>query len=788
MANRGITPPLALICSEAETMKKIDLKPFLIEKGERVGLYAAAGLSFLLVVMGLLKVLGAGSASANADKLNDQIKKIEDAQNRARPQPGTNDMPPPLLDVDAEANWTILAAAKFPARSLFESPPPKDSMRQKPTILAPDEFYAAYVRANLPALDFEFKDVGDKKVPAFVSMVKLPAGGMLGAAAAMGGNPGFQGPMNLKGIGNSFGSGGLGAFGNFGASGAGAGGVPGAAGVAGAAGARGLLGAAGGLAGARPGVRLPGSLRPTRTPKAAAGQGLKVETIPIAEAENGKPGYAYANRALPLRMAVVVASFPYKKQVEEFRQKLRYEKQGDVLTNQVKGEGNKTWNEFQFRGLIVERAVEEPGKPVKPEDYEAIPIDESARRILLLVFHQVEADDPQLKPIKDVSKGLVMGLPKQFPGHTYPKTVEKLTNISTTVEKLNSEEAKKTIVVPSQRFSTDFNPFDEGGANAAPGGAMGGVPGAGGGSGAGGGAAGTPPGGVMGGAARNMGGSGGFSGNQWVIQGQGPGKDVKETSIDHCLIRFFDVTLEPGKAYRYRFKVKMANPNYSPKPEERKDTYPQFAKDKELESEWVYVPTPVVVPPDSLIYAVDQAAVDRIRGARSPDSNEAVVQLHRWVDEYAPDQRKQGDTRPVGEWVVANRLFIRKGEYVRRLDVKTPIPIKPLESISLELDEKNPLDFGDETVLVDFEGGKTLYDRTAGEGEKAKREFVNDTAATELLMMTPEGKLITRVNALDELDSARVTRLNEYIKRVKDIREKKSDGGTNPIGGNPLGG
>ena len=61
---------------------------------------------------------------------------------------------------------------------------------------------------------------------------------------------------------------------------------------------------------------------------------------------------------------------------------------------------------------------------------------------------------------------------------------------------------------------------------------------------------------------------------------------------------------------RYRMKVRMANPNYSPKPEERKDTYPQFAKAKELESEWVEVPQTLVVPPDSMVYAADQRIVE----------------------------------------------------------------------------------------------------------------------------------------------------------------------------------
>ena len=55
--------------------------------------------------------------------------------------------------------------------------------------------------------------------------------------------------------------------------------------------------------------------------------------------------------------------------------------------------------------------------------------------------------------------------------------------------------------------------------------------------------------------------------------------------LEHCLVRFVDVSLEAGKIYKYRFKVRMMNPNYSPNPKERKDTYPQYAEKKVLTSE-----------------------------------------------------------------------------------------------------------------------------------------------------------------------------------------------------------
>src|SRR5262249_60886195 len=73
-------------------------------------------------------------------------------------------------------------------------------------------------------------------------------------------------------------------------------------------------------------------------------------------------------------------------------------------------------------------------------------------------------------------------------------------------------------------------------------------------------------------------------------------------------MRFVDVTVESGKSYKSRLRVRMMNPSYAPDPEQRKDTRPQLARDKVLKSEWVRVPMVVTVPPDQFVYALDVPA------------------------------------------------------------------------------------------------------------------------------------------------------------------------------------
>src|SRR5262249_51634199 len=75
------------------------------------------------------------------------------------------------------------------------------------------------------------------------------------------------------------------------------------------------------------------------------------EMVSVNEMGGKKPAVA----ALPTRMAIVVASFPYKKQIEEHKAALRLPTVGQVLTELVPGEKGKTWHSFAFNGLEVER-------------------------------------------------------------------------------------------------------------------------------------------------------------------------------------------------------------------------------------------------------------------------------------------------------------------------------------------------------------------------------------------------------------------------------------------------
>jgi hypothetical protein len=424
----------------------------------------------------------------------------------------------------------------------------------------------------------------------------------------------------------------------------------------------------------------------------AGRQRQRIREIRVDRGDEVPKGWTLATRALPLRMGIVTASFPYKRQVEEFRQKLRLTTHAEVLAATLPGTALPA---FRFRGLTVQRATFDLAawenrnvgidewKPAE-KDWEPLPHAEAYKALRDNAAGLLEPDPELLMPVKQISKDLVHDLPKQFFGFSYPNTLKPLTKFRAALEML-----------PENR----------------------------------------------------------------------------DALPEHCLIRFLDVggpngdnppPPEPGKVHRYRFKVRMTNPNYSPKPNERKDTTPERARARELESEWYVVPQDLVVPSDTFVYAVDEGKRGLV-----PPPDVAVFQFHRWVEDYCPNPSVPTD-KPVGEWVVAPRVFIKRGEFVRlnfgkKLDLKSDLVLKNLDAHNFEV-ESGYVPFGDGSVLVDFEGGKLTHRRP-------RNVKITDEASTEVLVMTPDGKVYARNYGDDLADRERMFRRIRYEEKVKALKK-----------------
>jgi hypothetical protein len=263
----------------------------------------------------------------------------------------------------------------------------------------------------------------------------------------------------------------------------------------------------------------------------------------------------------------------------------------------------------------------------------------------------------------------------------------------------------------------------------------------------------------------------------------------------------------------------MQNPNWN-KPE-AEVANKLLTRDRDLWSEWTPVKKAdgtmlrVTVPGDTFLYVVDEQALALKENPKEPykgmnwnarpDANKQVVlQIHKWLSFYEWAPPKSSVTFfPVGDWVVGERIFATRGEYVGLKKVMTHVPIWSPEKSEFILagkpvrgrpgtdtrpaEEVGYIEAGKAPLLVDFEGGTMTYhhgapppksdDGTPAEEPKPSTggtaTDVKAPAATEVLLLTPEGKLVARSSAEDETDEKRVAREKDFTRRVKDATEGK---------------
>jgi hypothetical protein len=257
----------------------------------------------------------------------------------------------------------------------------------------------------------------------------------------------------------------------------------------------------------------------------------------------------------------------------------------------------------------------------------------------------------------------------------------------------------------------------------------------------------------------------------------------------------------------------------------------QLTHDKELLSDWYVVkgsddkPLRVTVPDDLYVYAVDQQALENTpqhpRNYKGMNANvshdsgrQAVIQVHRWMKEYELTRGRDTNTFAVGDWVVGERMFAYRGEYLGVKRVPTHVPIWSVEQSTFVLAGRPPtrgadrrptqevqfIDARRAPLLVDFEGGTVTYrrggsaapkneDGTTVEGAKATpaTDVRFTGAATEVLLLTPDGKLLAHNSAEDEMDEARKERLKKYDDRVSEAEGKSEAPTPGKPGGDPFG-
>jgi hypothetical protein len=797
MAKAKAPAPAPKPAKPAGGKSSFDFNALLMQHGERIGLISAACVCGLLVLTGLF-MPGSGFFAEAPDGKAKQLeaKAQQVTQALASASPTEADLPPS----DPAKNRLTLDTALVDAHK-FMMPPVIGEQgtggslgRRKPTIYSIDEAVAGVGRVQVKSYIFN-KDL--------TKITCLEAGNSKAIS------------ISLKSLGKRFrGKGSPGTMAGMPGPG---GGMPGPGGGPGRSSSGGDMGMGG-----------PGGV--LGMPGYTGELEKKVDKVPVEvslDALEKRGGVVPALQIRPVRLAVIAATFPYKKQVEEFQAKLAMRSTTEVLSeaSAVKvSAATSPQPSFRFIGVDVERReLDGDGNPVG----KWAPLDVTSQYRYLIAFTGKEFEEDTEDWARLNMGGLVMPKLKQFrasevatigtasmegpmgmgpmssstpgPGSKgagpggmgttttpadpeekksqYPPVESKLKNLAKTLEDLKAKPA--ATVLPSRFSGTDtFDPFNPTPTLPMTGTEPGGMP---------------PP----------MVGSSGDP--------MGMGATDKPLDLpEHCLVRVIDVSVVPGRAYEYRLRVKMANPN-----EERKDVAnPRYAEPGPLLSEWTdetKMPIRVRVEPELHYYAVDQMALDKADNPKNRydgpywrldvnKSNLLILQAHRWLTDV---KLNTGAPLIFGEWSVAERIPVFKGEYIGRSE-RTKVPVWRytretfvIPSITTaRKPETKPtgldVDFGygarggnqPEAILLDFVRGRQTVERVVRriDEERVETRKVSDEVGVQALVMNPDGRIVLLEGAVDSQDEERSTRVEKVRRRIADV-EKAGERRTNPMGG-----
>jgi hypothetical protein len=700
----------------AKTKKKgsgIDFKQILLQKGERYGFYAAGGLLVLLVVWCGMVASSSASSGTIVQKFDKSVtdvqSKINSAGDKAADLPGV---------IYGDPTVASIPFTKYEVdKELWNIAVTERTKRGGPKLFRPTESHVDVVKGPIGVYDVQVID-GE----VWVTVVKERAIRQNSA----------QEINRLRNRNNRQGQ---------------AQPTPAApsAPVGGAQGG-GLSGGPGGRGGPRGGGM--GGMAGQQTE-------IAVETVKLTDKALDQA--TLAETIDPRRLVVVTASIPYKAQVEEYRKKL-LAATADALS------------EFpEYRGFVVERQILKPDGKTVEQDWSTLDFKELKELYPKVVEYEPETAprdlDPDLRtlysrvvPPKECQ--LVHARPKiyefEYPSATLPSIVASLRDL----KKVGAQPEIRTEF--GQRFSDEgdgiFGGNDAGAGNAGGGqgaiGAGGPGRGVGGSRGPGRGPGGRPPG--FRGLLPPAGGAGGENGQAQRAE--------DETA---WMMRFIDLTAEPGHAYKYRVTLRALNPNFEKPAKEL--AIPSLAREQYIYSEPYEVPDLATLPKEEFLYAAandrrKSKMTEKMPGAGNWD--ETWVQMQRWYSAIRPEEFDQ--PLPFGEWLVADIKAIR-GQAVGERDLFT-FPLwdighaaflfrdnvkrkgrKPSPDWTITLEPNPPM------VLVDFEGGTGKY-------MGPKNRIMDDSAGVEMLFMTNDGKLQVSRSGADTNDPDRTRRYETWEK------------------------
>lgn len=717
---------------------------YLKDKGEKIALGVCLAIMVLFGAIGLWGSITAPSPKANADEMKKQADSKKSAF--ANAEPGDSDKPGPESTGTKLALIDKVDPSAYRGRQMFSESEFIDTKRRPPNILTIDDAKASVARVAVRSYMFS-KDLK--------SITVLKGGGAPGGAMAGpgGAQPGGNNPNTAANAGNK--SKNITLFLNKKA------------------------------AASKTGNPYAGIsdkwVAYLKNIEYAGRKPLEFLTVSADEYEKMKGSGRPAEQSMPVRMVIVNATFPYRAQLEEFRNKLKLNSFNEVLSDSTANpdDPNQSAYAFRFLGMNVERRKKKPDGSW--DAWKALDLKGKYLPIAQLADFRFEPEDPNLGFYS--IPGLIMPKLAAFDPTQYPKLEDAelaLPKIKAQVDELERKNKELLALSKPKSKAETFDVFSvPAGGSTGPG--MGG-PGEGG--------PGIRPPGPAGP------GGPGAPGSMAVPQGPDSEPPI------HNLVRFIDVDVEPGDTYEYRVQVRMGNPNFK---RNKEVASPSYADGADLTSDWSKIPIQVKVPEEQNCYVVDQYKADNpnARPIASEDRTRMIpIQIHKWLQTSGLATQNM----PVGDWGIAERVPVYRGEFIGRdVVAKVPMWIFYFEGFGLvppkvkatpgtKVGDGNLVDFRPDRkdrpdfILVDFDGSDYTHERVKynADGKPTVTRVEEKDKLVEAYILAPDGSLQVRTMIGDRDLKERKDRLDNFRDRVKRA-EDFMRGGTGAAGGSPFG-
>lgn len=376
--------------------KNFDAKEFMIQKGERVGLFVALILMIALVGFGMADGVAADSVDKTVDSIKDKSKQIED---RIVSGPSGSDVTQPLdliytktdvIGIKLDPN-AYLAATPF-----FRETPLENRKRTNPVVLQPDEFNPVLVRGAVQSM-MVFPQKDRVQMGVLIPLDKSKSAPVLSPQQKMWMDMMQQRLAMMQAM----------------------------------------------------GMRVPAGVNPAPggMPGIAAGAGPEVEyRLDYVDAAKMPANAEPAMTVTPVRMAVISGSFPYRAQLEIYRAALRKESLQDL----VKENGGELIPHFlQFN--VRRRALDHTGK--EKEAWRELNLDADFKPLLAKALG-TETDTPEIRRLSN--HGMVMPRPILAVGK-YPDTTPGLVSKALRVinQKIGKDSEVKVLSQMEKRLAGD---------------------------------------------------------------------------------------------------------------------------------------------------------------------------------------------------------------------------------------------------------------------------------------------------------------------------------------------